>query len=138
MRILHDHLGRIAGVVDDDFLRGDQDVDSVTISFDVESAVGRELQQVHAGEVAGGVVEEHVLAARIACIDAGGVLRRVPAVDGRVVLHAGIAAVPGGLGNFVKQIFGFKSIDRAAVLYRAGGEIGVPEDGVHEVVGHAN
>ena len=81
----------------------------MTIGFNVERAVGRELQQIHAGQVAGGVVEEHVFAAGIAGVDAGGVLRSVPAVDGGVVLHAGIAAVPGGVGNFVEQLFGFES-----------------------------
>ena len=65
MRILADHLRRIAGVVDEDFLRGDDDIDGVAIGFHVERAVGRELQQVQAGQVAGGVVEEHVFGARI-------------------------------------------------------------------------
>ncbi len=65
MRVLPDHLGRIAGVVDQDFLRSDEDVDGVAIGFDVKRAVGRELQQVQAGEVAGRIVEEHVLAARV-------------------------------------------------------------------------
>ncbi len=74
----------------------------MTVGFDVEGAVGRELQEIQAGEVAGGVVEEHVFAARVAGIDARGIFRSVPAIDGGVVLHvhAGIAAVPGGLGNF--------------------------------------
>ena len=138
MRIFHDHFRRIAGVVDENFLRGDQDVHRVAIGFDVKGAVGRELQQIHAGQVAGGVVEEHVLAARIRGVDAGRVLRSVPAVDGRVVLHAGIAAVPGGFGDFVQQLFGFESIYGMAVFHRASGEIGVAQDGVHEVIGHAN
>ncbi len=111
VRVLADHLGGVAGVVDEDFLRGDDDVDGVAVGFDVKRAVGRELQQVQAGQVAGGVVEEHVLAAGIASVDAGGVLRGVPAVDGGVVLHAGIAAVPGGVGNLVEQVFGFVGVD---------------------------
>ena len=89
----------IAAVVDQDFLRGDHDGAGVAISFDVEGAVGRELHQVQAGQVAGRVVEEHVLAARIRGVDARRVLRGVPAVDRGVVLHAGIAAVPGGVGD---------------------------------------
>ncbi len=79
----------------------------MAIGFHVERAVGRELQQVQAGQVAGGVVEEHVFAARIAGVDAGRVLRGVPAVDRGVVLHAGIAAMPGGFGDLVQQFFGF-------------------------------
>ena len=76
MRVAHDDFGGIAGVVDDDFLRGDQDVDRVAIGFHVECAVGRELQQIQAGQVAGGVIEEHVLAARIAGVDSCRVLAR--------------------------------------------------------------
>src|ERR1700733_8088276 len=138
MRVAHDGFGRISGVVDDDFLRGDQDVNGVAIGFYVERAVRSELQQVQAGEVAGRVVQEHVFAARIAGVDAGCVLRCVPAVDRGVVLHAGIAAVPGGLGNFSEQVFGFVGLHHAAVGNRLGGEVGFLHHGVHEVVVDAN
>ena len=110
----------------------------MAIGFDVEGAVGSELQKIQAGEVAGGIVEEHVLAARIRGIDSRGVLRGVPAIGGGVVLHAGIAAVPGGFGNFLQKIFGFVSLHNAAVLHFFGGEIGVADYGVHEVVGDAD
>src|ERR1019366_1461433 len=93
MRVAHDLFGGISGVVDQNFLRGDEHVDGVAVGFNVEGAVGRELQQIQAGQVAGGVVEEHVFAAGIAGVDSGCVLRSVPAIDGGVVLHAGIAAV---------------------------------------------
>ena len=82
----------------------------VAIGFDVEGSVGRELQQVQAGQVAGRVVEEHVLAAGIGGVDARRVLRSVPAVDRGVVLHAGIAAVPGGFGNLAQQVFRFEGL----------------------------
>jgi len=72
----------------------------MAIGFDVESAVGRELQKIQAGEVASGVVEEHVLAAGIAGVDSCGVLRSVPAIGCRVILHTRIAAVPGGFRKF--------------------------------------
>src|SRR5438270_67830 len=107
MRVAHDLLGGISGVVDQNFLGGDQDIYRVTISFDVEGAVGRELQEIQTGEVAGRVVEEHVFAARIAGVDPVRVFRGVPAVDRGVVLHAGIAAVPSGFGNLAQQFFGF-------------------------------
>ena len=138
MRILGDHLRRIAGVVDQDFLRGDEHIDRVTIGFHVERAVGRELQQIQAGQVAGGVIEEHVLGARVAGVDASRVLRGVPAVDRGVVLHAGIAAAPGGVGDLVEQVFGFEVLHGASVLDGARGEVRVAQDGVHEVVGDAD
>jgi len=46
-------ISSVSGVVDQDFLRGNGDVDSLTVGFDVEGAVGRELQQVQAGQIAG-------------------------------------------------------------------------------------
>ncbi len=110
----------------------------MAIGFDVECAVGRELQKIQAGEVAGGIVEEHVFAARVAGVDARCVLRGVPAICGGVVLHAGIAAVPGGFGNFLEKIFGFVGLHDVAVADCFGGEIGVAEYGVHEVVGDAD
>ena len=110
----------------------------MAIGFHVKSAVGRELQQVQAGQVAGGVVEEHVFRARIAGIDAGRVLRSVPAIDRGVVLHAGIAAAPGGVGNLVEQVFRFETLHGASVADGAGGETVFAHDGVHEVIGHAD
>ncbi len=53
MRVAHDLFRRISGVVDQDFLRGDQDVDGVAVGFDVEGSVGGELQEIQAGQVAG-------------------------------------------------------------------------------------
>ncbi len=62
----------------------------------------------------------------------------MPAVDGGVVLHAGIAAGPGGFGNLLKQVFGFVGVDDAAIDDRARREFGVAHDGDHEVVGDAD
>src|SRR5208337_30281 len=90
------------------------------------------------GQVAGGVVQEHVLAAGIRGVDSGGVFRRVPAVDGGVVLHAGISALPGGFGNLLQQVFGFVGVDYPAVNYGARREIGVAHYGYHEVVSYAD
>ena len=52
-------------------------------------------------------------------------LRGVPAVDGGVVLHAGIAALPGGFGDLVHEVAGLVGLDRLAVLDGAGGEVAV-------------
>src|ERR1700723_1120539 len=82
--------------------------------------------------------QEHVFAARVAGINSCGVLRCVPAIYSGVVLHAGIAAVPGGFGNFLKQAFGFVGLHDVAVADCFGGEIGVADYGVHEVVGDAD
>jgi len=65
-----------------------KDIDGVTVGFDVEKCVGRELQEIQAGEVAGGIVEEHVFAAGLLALMLR-CFRSVPAIDGGVVLHAG-------------------------------------------------
>ena len=89
------------------------------IGRDIERARRRdELQQVEAGQVAGRVVEEHVLRARIRRVDARRVLAGVPAVDGGVELHAGIAAEPRGLGNLVHDVARLVGLDRLVVLHR--------------------
>ena len=46
MRVAGDGLGGIAGEVDEDLLRGDDDVDGVAVGFDVKGAVGRELHRL--------------------------------------------------------------------------------------------
>ena len=43
MRVPADHFCRVAGVVYQDFLRGDYDVDGMAIGLDIECPVGREL-----------------------------------------------------------------------------------------------
>ncbi len=62
----------------------------------------------------------------------------MPAVDGGVVLHAGVSAMPGGFGDLLEQVFGFVSVDHSSIDDGAGGEIGIARDGYHEVVGDAH
>src|SRR5208282_3780325 len=62
----------------------------------------------------------------------------MPAVDGGIVLHSGIAALPGGFRNFLKQVFGFVSVDYATVNYGSRGKVGVAHYGYHEIVGYAD
>ena len=50
-------------------------------------------------------------------------LERMPLVDGGVVLHAGIAALPGGLGNFAHQVTSLVDLGRFAAVYLAGDEV---------------
>ncbi len=71
-------------------------------AVDVERAVVvLEGEQVERGEIAGRVVEEHVLRARVRGVDAAALGAGVPLVDGGVVLQAGVGAAPGGLGDLL-------------------------------------
>ena len=100
-----DLLGRIARRGDDDLLREEHDVDRVLERLDVERPVRpAELHQVQRGEVAGRVVDVHVLAARVRCVDPARVRGRVPLVDRRVVLDARIGAAPRRLGDLPHQL----------------------------------
>ena len=107
MRILPDNLGRIPGIVHQNFLCCDGDVDRVPVGFHVKSPIGRELQQIQTRQIACRIIQEHILAARIAGIDSSRVLRGMPAIDSRVVLHPRIPAVPRSLGDFRHQLFSF-------------------------------
>src|ERR1019366_10773019 len=62
----------------------------------------------------------------------------MPSVDGRVVLHAGIAALPGGFGHFLHQFPGRIFFTRPAVIYVAGPPVAIFFDGAHEVVGYTD
>jgi hypothetical protein len=81
-----------------------------------------ELQQVDGREVARRVVEEHVLAARVAGVDAAGCRAGVPRVDRGVVLHARIGAAPCGVGDLVPQVAGLDDPVHVAV----GAPVSVP------------
>src|SRR2546425_619964 len=47
---------------------------------------------------------EHVLGAGVTCIDPRRALARMPAVDRRIVLHAGIPAMPGRIRDPSQQL----------------------------------
>ena len=140
-RVDADLLGRVAGGPDDDLLRQQDDVDGVLEGGHVERAVGAaELHQVQRGEVAGRVVDVHVLAAGVGGVDAPAVGRGVPLVDRRVVLHARVRAAPGGLGDLAHQLARGQigSPDRLAGGARDQLPVAVLLDGAHELVGDAH
>ena len=133
-------LGRgIVGMTDDDLLRDQHDLDDVAEVLDVEHArLIEEREQVEACEVAGGVVEVHVFAARIARIDRAGVRCGVPSVDRGVVLHPRIAALPGSLGDRSHERTCRDRPDDRTIPTGDQRPLGVGLDRSHELVGHAN
>ena len=136
-RRLPDPLGRVVGVADDDLLPGEHDRHPCLEALHVELVVlVEERQQVHGGQIAGRVVEVHIFAARVAAVDAARHRRRVPAVDGGVVLQARVGALPGRVGDLAEQVAGGHGPDDRAVRARRQLPVAPVDHGLHELVGH--
>ena len=130
----------IAGVVHQDFLRGDEDAHGGLEALDVEHAVlALELHQVQRGQVAGGVVEEDVFRAGVGGVDRLGAFAGVPLLDGAVVLQAGVAASPGAFGDLVQQ-GGWRPSSGAACrsVTRARPPFLALDGGLHELIADAH
>src|SRR5205085_8268561 len=69
-----------------------------------------EAQQVQRRQIARGVVEEHVLRARIARVDPSIDRTGMPLVDGAIELHAGVSAGPGGEGDLLPELAGLEAL----------------------------
>ena len=139
MAVLRDGVARVPGVVHEDFLRGDENPRCGAEALDVYGAVFLlEFAEVETREVARGVVEEHVLRARIAGVDRRGGLARVPALDGVLILETGIAADVCALGNRHQHVSRLHGLDGLAVRNGAKLIPGFVLGGLHESVVHAH
>src|ERR1700692_907281 len=76
---------------------------------------GVESNQVGGGEVAGGVVQEHVFRARIGGADVARGLAGVPVVHGGVEVQAGIGRGPGGVADFFPEVARFERLHHLLV-----------------------
>ena len=138
-RVRRDRGRRIVGVPDEDLLGGEHDVDRRSESIDVELAVAvDETQEIERREVAGRVVDAHVLGARIGAVDAARHRRGVPVVDRRIELHPRIAAFPRRLRDLAKERTRFHRLDDRAVDPRGELPIGVRGGVLHEFIGDAD
>ncbi len=121
---------------DRDFQHDGPKADGVFVIGNVDVLGGRilELKQVQRGEVAGGIVEEHVFRARVRGADRARVQRGVPVVHRRVEVQARIGGRPGGVGDLLPEVTRLQRLHDLAVL--AGGKVPVAIvfDGAQEVV----
>ena len=111
----------------------------VTDRLDVELAVlVDELHQVQRGQVAGRVVEEHVLGAGVARVDPTALRAGVPVVDRGVELQARVGAAPGRVGDLVPQLA--RTQGPADLAVDPSGQIPGPVllDRVQEAIGQAD
>ena len=65
-------------------------------------------------------------------------LHGMPAVDGGIELHAGVAALVRGFGDLAHQVARLVALHRLAVDTRLGPPVAVVDDGLHELVGGAH
>ena len=113
------------------------EADCVLVAFNIEATrlCVVELHEVDRREIAGRVVEEHVLGARIARVDTATRGARVPRVDGRVVLNAWIGATPCGEVDFRPEFLRLDRLRNLAVGAASEVPISVSIERVEEFVG---
>ena len=141
--VLGDLLGRVVGVADEDLLRGEHDLDRVPVALDVEPPLRppssrRYFSRLMLARLHAELSRCMYSRARVAGVDAAGVRRRVPPVDRRVELHAGVGALPRRLGDLAHELARLHRLDGVA----GGDGLEVPvvvvDHGLHEVVGDAH
>ncbi len=95
-------------MIDQDLLRDQEQATRRLESLDIKRAIfAIELHQVNAGQITCCVIEEHVFRTRITGVNPSRFGAGMPLVDGAVVLHSGVAAMPGTFSHPIQQIAGF-------------------------------
>ena len=139
MRVLRDLLDRVTRVVDDDFLRGDEDPHRRFESLDVERAFRvLELHQVQRGEIAGGVIEKEIFRTRIGRILPARSFAGMPFVNGGIELHPGVTADMRAFRDFPQQACAHPSLAAAFRPHPPRPPFAAFHRGVHELVTHAH
>ena len=105
----------------------------VELPLDIEK-----LGEVERRQVAGRIVEEHVFGTGIGGVDPAVFRARVPFVDGRIVLRAGIGADPGRPGDLVPEVARLDRFADLAVDPAPQFPIAVPFQHVKEPVGNTH
>ena len=127
VRILGDVLGRVAGVVHQDFLRGDENADGGLEAFDIELPSSRlNFIKLSEARLQAVLLMKDVFRAGIGGVNRLGAFAGVPLLDGAVVLQAGIAAGPGAVGNFMEQLGGILLFQRGARRWNGASTIPCP------------
>ena len=139
MRVLGNFFDRITRVIDDDFLRRDENAHCRFESLDIEVAVRRlELHQVQRGEIARGVVEEEIFRAGVRGILPIRAFAGVPFVDRGIELHSRIAADMRAFGDFAQQRASVFAFARLPIGHATRPPFAAFERGFHELVAYAH
>ncbi len=111
--------------------------DGVLVGVEIEVPRHRvvELDEVQRGQIARGVVKEHVLRAGIAGVDSPALRAGVPLVDGGVVLDAGIGTAPRGEVDLLPEFASSHASAGLSVGAANQRPIGIAFDGFEVLVG---
>ena len=139
MRILRDFFDGVAGVIDNNFLRGNEDAHRRFEAFDIKHAIRFfELHQIKRSQIAGGVIEEKVLTAWISRILPACSFAGMPFVYGGIELHPGIAADVSSFRDFAEQCPRIFAFAWRTVTHPPGPPFPVFQRRVHEFVAHTH
>ena len=108
----------------------------VDIGLGVELAVSVEGQKVHRRQVAGGVVQEHVLRTGVRATDRAIFRAGVPGVDRIVELDARVSTSPGGVADLIPQVTRLDGLGHLAIGAANERPVGIVLHGLQEGVGH--
>ncbi len=139
MAVLGNSLCRIPGIIHDDFLGENYDLHSVAKSGDIKLAlVVQKLQEIKGSQIAGRVIEKHILAAGVRGIDPSTMRAGVPAIYRRVKLHPWIARDMSSLCNQAEYLPGLICLHH----FSSGNGPNLPrpiiQNGLHKLVRNPN
>ena len=123
---------------DRDFQRHGPEPRRMHVGRGVEFAVLVEGQQVHRGQVAGRIIQEHVFRAGVRSPDRAVFRAGVPGVDGVMELDARVGAGPGGVAHLIPQVARLDRLGDLAIRAADQRPVFVILDGVQEGIRHAD
>ncbi len=91
--------------------------------------------QVDGGEIAGGIIQEHVFGAGIGSSDRPVIRAGMPLVDRRVKLESRVRTGPGGMIDLFPQILGWQGLDDLSVCPAGQVPVAIAFDSTQELVG---
>ena len=108
------------------------------VVLDLKDTVLEEGQQVHRSQIAGRVVEEHVLRTGVRAADRAVFGTGVPVVHGVVVLDARIGAGPSGVADLIPEVTGADGLNNPVLGAADQLPVGILLHGLQKGVGDAD
>ena len=137
MRVLRDFFDRITRVIDDDFLRSNENAHGRFESLDIEIALrSLELHQIQRRKIARRVIEEEIFRAGISGILPIRAFAGVPFVNRGIELHSRIAADMRSFGDFAQQRASIFAFARLPIEHPTRPPLAAFQSRFHKFVAH--